>query len=320
MSAARYFIPEHPQLTDVYSRAELRALLQAGKLSRSDMVTDDETGIAHLLGDLLATPFPDATMIPVRSTSSLQPHAPPRTHEFRADTPLPRAEHEAVREVEDDNDGDEVEDDGEQTDDVRDLTDDNEEEIEEDDQEQEQEQDPDEDAEEETDSESVADERAAARTLRIDGEGEEPERDPDEELLYIGHPSWFAFPKALFLTAVCIGAAVFFRQHNVGWEWITLLGSIAGLILLFISLDRTTTTYFVTSKRVELEVGIIGRSTKEVRICDIRAIDVLQQGFDAVVGLGTVRFDSAAGEGPEISFRNVRRPHDIKQLVRDLQG
>jgi uncharacterized membrane protein YdbT with pleckstrin-like domain len=119
---------------------------------------------------------------------------------------------------------------------------------------------------------------------------------------------------------VCVGAAVFFRQHNVGWEWITLLGSIAGLILLFIGLDRTTTTYFVTSKRIELEFGIIGRSTKEVRICDIRAIDVLQKGFGAMMGLGTVRFDSAAGSGPEICFKNVRRPHDIKQLVRELQG
>ena len=94
------------------------------------------------------------------------------------------------------------------------------------------------------------------------------------------------------MAAVCIGSAVFFLKHNVGFEWITLPGSIAGLILLFIGLDRTTTTYLVTTKRVEMEFGILGRNSKEVRICDIRAIDVVQRGFDAVIGLGTVKFDS----------------------------
>jgi hypothetical protein len=244
MSAARYFIPEHPKLTDVYSKGELRALLQAGKLSRSDMVTDDETGIAHLLGDLLAMPFPDASMMPARSTSSLQP-TPQRSHEFRADTPLPRPEHEV--ELGDDsatddddghpNDGDDVH--------QHELADElNEEEVVEDEQEavgeDDQDQDHDQEAED-AESERVTDESASGKTLRIE-EDEERQPDPDEELLYIGHPSWLAFPKALFITAVCVGAAVFFRQHQVGWEWITLLGSIAGLILLFIGLDRTTTT------------------------------------------------------------------------------
>ena len=159
--------------------------------------------------------------------------------------------------------------------------------------------------------------RATAHEEEDAGEEEGGE---EEELLYVGHPSWLAFPKALFITAVCVGSAVFFFQHHVGLEWITLLGSIAGLILLFIWLDRTTTTYYVTSKRVEMEFGIIGRNTKEVRIQDIRAIDVVQKGFDAVVGLGTVKFDSSASAGPEVVFRNVRKPHLIKQLVRELQG
>jgi uncharacterized membrane protein YdbT with pleckstrin-like domain len=151
-----------------------------------------------------------------------------------------------------------------------------------------------------------------------DAEQEEEDFEP-EELLYIGHPSWLAFPKALLLVAVCAGSAVYFYKHHVGFEWITLPGSIAGLVLLFIALDRTTTTYFITTKRVEMEFGILGRNSKEVRICDIRAIDVVQRGLGALVGLGTVKFDSSASAGPEVCFRNVRRPHALKQLVRELQ-
>ena len=65
---------------------------------------------------------------------------------------------------------------------------------------------------------------------------------------------------------------------------------------------------------------MIGRSTKEVRIADIRAIDVEQGGWNAVVGIGNVKFDSAAGPNVEVEFTHVRRPHGLKQAVRELQG
>lgn len=283
MPVARYFLPDHPLLTEVYSRNDLRALLQAGELSRSDMVTDDETGLSHLLGDLLAMPFPDAGVLPSRTTSPLQTQPIPSSHEFRADTPLPRSELDwSPEEAEEHDDGQETLDDP--------AGDDSEEDS------------------------------ASGGDTTTDEAGEPSPDEEEEELLYLGHPSWFAFPKSLVITLVCISSAIFFQQHHVGLEWITLLGSIAGLILLFISLDRTTTTYFVTTRRVELEFGIIGRNTKEVRICDIRAIDVVQHGWAALMGLGTVKFDSSASAGPEVCFRNVRKPHVIKQLVRELQG
>ena len=279
MNTARYFLPDHPELTDVYSKAALRALLQSGELSRSDIVTDDETGLSHLLGDLVTLPFPGAGVLPSRSTSPLQATVH-ESREFRADTPLP---HTGTAHPED-LDG---EDDDER------ATDD----------------DP---AQEEDEPATAMDETAHQKD-------DELPVDDEEILIYLGHPSWLAYPRALLVSAVCIATAYYFRQRGVGIEWITLLGSVAGLILVFIGLERTTTTYSVTSRRVELEFGIIGRNTKEVRICDIRAIDVVQKTYAALIGIGTVKFDSSAGEGPEVFFQNVRRPHQIKQLVRELQ-
>jgi hypothetical protein len=296
--SARYFLPEHPSLTDVYSKHELRGMLQAGQLSRSDMVTDDETGIAYLLGDLLMTPFPDATLAPTRSTNSLKTELPSPNHEFRADTPLPRGEREGVEEDEEQRE-EETEEDGEMR------------RLEEHEEEEEEEQD--------LNDEQDRGAQASSSGMAASAAASQDENRESEELLYMGHPSWLSFPKALLIVAVCISSAVYFYQHNVGFEWITLPGSIAGLVLLFIALERTTTTYFVTTKRVEMEFGILGRNTKEVRICDIRAIDVVQHGFGAIVGLGTVRFDSSASAGPEVCFKNVRKPHDLKQLVRELQ-
>ncbi|CAN5196335.1 hypothetical protein BH23VER1_BH23VER1_09590 [soil metagenome] len=56
-----------------------------------------------------------------------------------------------------------------------------------------------------------------------------------------------------------------------------------------------------------------------MRICDIRAINVRQRGLLGLLGVGTVEFASAGSDAIEVAFSNVRRPHRIKALVRQLQ-
>jgi hypothetical protein len=344
MSQPRYFLPDHPALTEVYSKADLRAMLQSGELSRSEIVVDDETGLGHLLGDLLAAPYPDVTGTPTQTTTGSRPR-PPLKQEFRADTPLTRSLppqnvriHKDVDERDDDDEGDDGFDD----------------------------EPPIEDSEEEDEDLDQRDlfsysrpvsrqpqpQPLSQRPADLDDEPEdvflEPRLSPPvpiltippslqtdefaapagptlpsrggEEILFLGHPSWFAYPKSLAVSFACLGGAAFCFTQQYGLEWIVLLGSIAALILVFVSLDRTTTTYFVTTRRVEMEFGLVGRNSKEVRIADIRAIDVRQKSYAALLGIGNVDFDSSASPGAEVRFKDVRRPHDIKQLVRQLQS
>lgn len=314
MASARYFLPDHPTLTEVYSRTDLRTMLLAGTLSRSDMVLDDETGLAHLLGDLLTMPYPEVTVMPTRSTSGLQalPSAAGH-HEFRADTPLPKPETEMPPDL-DDEDYEDVEDE-----DASLMDDDFE------------------DEDESADEAPDAEETRRSRPLQFEPLDDDMEDSDEEgtvagapvkqhgtpgpeELLYQAHPSWLAYPKGMLAALVAGTAAYFAHRLQFGMEWMLLCTSVAGLILLFVGLDRYTSTYYITTRRVEMEYGILGRNTKEVRIQDVRAIDVHQAGYAALVGLGTVKFDSSASAGPEVLFTNVRRPHDIKELVRELQG
>ena len=65
--------------------------------------------------------------------------------------------------------------------------------------------------------------------------------------------------------------------------------------------------------------GVIGRNSKEVRICDIRSIDVYEPGLKGLLGLGTLDFSSAANSGIEVQFKDVRHAHHVKQQVRRLQ-
>jgi hypothetical protein len=297
MADARYFIPEHASLKDVYSKDDLRGLLQAGRLSRSDIVFDDQTGLAHLLGDLLMSAYREPR--PASGPASEEPavESSPQELEFRAHTPLPRSEAEQEDE-EHDGEGEEVEeaeDEGEdEGDDEEGVEDDVEAEA--------------------TAGAAVREPMPQSKVARAAGSFEA------EELLYHGHPSWLAYPKSVLALFAFGTAAWLFHRLHAELAWVIVSGALGVLPLLMVALDRTTTSYFITTRRVEMESGLIGRSTKEVRIADIRAIDVVQEGFSAIFGIGNVRFDSAAGPDAEVMFVHVRRPHELKHAVRELQG
>ncbi|HEY2574068.1 MAG TPA: PH domain-containing protein [Verrucomicrobiaceae bacterium] len=291
MSDARYFIPDHATLKDVYSKDELRGLLQSGKLSRSDILVDDETGLAHLLGDLLRTPYREPRRESARPPNEAEEEddkdenetegetnddEPAPEQEFRAHTPLPKRGRDSMGEIELELPADE----------------------------------------EET---SSGEEFVMEEADENDVSGKMPAPN-QEELLYHGHPSWLAYPRSILALFAFGAAAWLFHFLHAELAWVVVSGALSILPILFVALDRATTSYFITTRRVEMEFGLLGRSTKEVRIADIRAIDVVQEGYNAVVGIGNVRFDSAAGPESEVEFTHVRRPHWLKQAVRELQG
>ena len=269
MNDNRFFLPDRPDFKDVYSRDDLRQMLKAGQLSRSEIVMDDQTGLAHLLGDLLAAPHPDVVPT-IRRTPPRRPEVP-AVQEFRADTPLP------VR--------DELEyyDEDDQADELEDVH-------------------PDEEG-----------------WLGAQREPHEPES-AYEELVYHGRPSFFCYPKSLLLFIIFTAASVWCVKQHLRIELTITAGSLAGLVLVFVALNRSGVDYLVTTERVEIESGMVGRSSKEIRIRDIRAIDVYQSGWNILAGSGTVEFSSAAGMGDQVRFKNVWRPHRIKELVRAMQG
>ena len=288
MSDARYFIPEHATLKDVYSKDDLRELLQMGRLSRSDILIDDATGLAHLLGDLLRMPGRGGNQARGRPAMGAEEDEEGETddgtdaesgdHEFRGDTPLPRLGREP---------GDEFA--------------------------------PD-DPEDEDEPSSWEEGEAGEEEDELSGGGVSAVAAPERErLLYHGHPSWLVYPKSVRALFAFGAAAWLFHHLHAGLAWVVVSCALAVLPLLFVALDRGTTSYFITTRRVEVESGLLGRTTREIRMADIRAVGVLQRGYGALVGTGHVMFDSAAGPGSEVVFANVRRPHRLKQMVRELQ-
>jgi membrane protein YdbS with pleckstrin-like domain len=137
--------------------------------------------------------------------------------------------------------------------------------------------------------------------------------------LHLSHPSWLAYLKALFLCLLLVIASVLLFILEGG---LFLLTAVAALgVFCAVAIARFSRDYIVTEERVEVIWGILGRSSKEVLIGDIRSIDVHHRGFKgAFLGLGTVDFSSAANAGVEVQFQDTRAAHRIKDLVRQLQA
>lgn len=141
--------------------------------------------------------------------------------------------------------------------------------------------------------------------------------DPGDAPLFEAHPSWLAYAGSFAMIALLTGLGVFLLPFGGEYALIPLLAAMAWL--LGIALARYSTDYLVGDDRVEKAWGLLARSSREVRICDVRNIDVHMRGLKGLLGIGTVDISSSGGSEVEVSFRDVRGAHQVKQLVRQLQ-
>jgi Bacterial PH domain len=294
MAAPRYLIPQHPTLRGPHTKEELYLLVERGSLSRGEIAVDRVSGRSHRVGDLLQS---------MRPPAAAQLEAPstrrPTYQEFSGDTPweIPGSRRKPQRAAaaqpasEDDDehlDAEEFDDEG--------LEEDEDEELE----------------------EGYDDEGEEYEDEEEDTEGEEEEEEEAEQLVFRGHPSWLSFFKGLLLALLLLVAAIGSIQFG-GFYWLSLGVACSSLTFTCVIIARQHRDYRVSKERVEVVWGIIGRSSKEVRIKDIRSIDVIEGGVLGFLGIGTVDFSSSGTDGVEVQFRHVRRPHRIKELVRQLQ-
>jgi hypothetical protein len=138
-----------------------------------------------------------------------------------------------------------------------------------------------------------------------------------ENIYLMAHPSWLSYWKPLTLVLSLGVSAFYLRLIDDGWALMLALSGLAALIALAIA--RRSHDYIVTEERVEYVWGIIGRSSKEVRICDIRSLNVSEEGILGLLGLGSLEVSSASASGVEVRFKHLRRAHEVKKIIRKLQ-
>src|SRR5947209_14631977 len=143
-----------------------------------------------------------------------------------------------------------------------------------------------------------------------------------EHQMWSGRPSHWNFFLAWFFAFLSLSAGLFclWLYFNGGGSPLLFIpGAIGILILLYIYISRARQLYVVTNRKVEIRTGLIVKSSNEVRVKDIRSINVTKHGLAGFIGIGSVEFSSAATDRAEVIFVNIAHADRVRDLVTNLQ-
>src|ERR1043166_7626609 len=143
-----------------------------------------------------------------------------------------------------------------------------------------------------------------------------------EQRMWSGRPSHWNFFFSWLLALVFIGGGAFCLWiYFNGTANLPLLipGPIGILILLYIYIRRARQLYVVTNRKVEIQTGLVVTSSNEIRVKDIRSINVSKHGLLGLIGIGSVEFSSAATDRAEVIFVNIGHADRVRDLVTNLQ-
>jgi len=147
-----------------------------------------------------------------------------------------------------------------------------------------------------------------------------------EEVLWSGTVSHWHYAGKWLLAVISLAAllATFF-VHVV--DDVTVLSVLRGVLavialslIVWISVDRSRRKYIVTNQRVSVEFGIVSKQSTELRIQDIRSINLTTTGLSGLAGIGRVEFSSAASDDADVIFWNTPNAEKIRDLVRSVQS
>jgi len=100
--------------------------------------------------------------------------------------------------------------------------------------------------------------------------------------------------------------------------WLVVCGlvGVGGLVTLFVWwLGTLSASLEVTNKRTVERRGLFSRATSEVLHDNIRNIKVDQTFMDRICNVGTIGISSSGTEGIEVTMKNLRNPHGVREII-----
>jgi uncharacterized membrane protein YdbT with pleckstrin-like domain len=151
--------------------------------------------------------------------------------------------------------------------------------------------------------------------------------EPGESTIFEGHPSWrsiLGFYLKGLLVVVLAGAIAAgvskAAEDEVRSGWVAAAAIAVLVVVLVVGyLRRLATTYTITTSRLIIRRGILARAEQHSRVDRIQNVTTNQSVLQRLIRVGTVEFDTAAGEDDELKFAGVGSPHDVVEAVRRAQ-
>ena len=129
-------------------------------------------------------------------------------------------------------------------------------------------------------------------------DGSKTQNNQEEKIVWEGHPSHFYY----------------LGNYIIGGILTPFLG--LGLIIIFWALlDKKSTIYTITSRRVKSKRGIFSCTTREVTIKDIKVINLKQSIIEKLFDLGTIEVGSAGTAGIEVIFYGIAQVPEVKNMI-----
>jgi len=134
---------------------------------------------------------------------------------------------------------------------------------------------------------------------------------PGEAVVQRARLHWIVFLKALVVFVVGLGLLYFDPK---------LIGAIVMAFGLLMALppwiERVSSEFGVTSKRVIIKVGVIKRRTLELLIRQVEAISVDQSLTGRMLNYGTITLTGTGGV--KETFHNISHPLEFRRSIQSL--
>ena len=135
---------------------------------------------------------------------------------------------------------------------------------------------------------------------------------PGETVVQRARLHWIVFLKAV--AVVVVGLALLFIQPIVGG----VVVAIGLLMALPPWVQRASSEFGVTSKRVIIKVGVIQRRTLELLIRQVEAISVDQSLSGRMLNFGTITLTGTGGVRE--TFHNIANPLEFRRSIQSLSA
>lgn len=148
-----------------------------------------------------------------------------------------------------------------------------------------------------------------------------------EHIIFQGHPSWRSilgfYVKGVVLVVVAAAAAALatkIADDEVDTGLVTLV-AIAALVVVLVAgyVKRMLTTYTITNHRLHIRRGIIARAIQQTLINRVQNVNTRQSVLQRMLQIGTVNFDTAAGDDYDFEFAGVADPGEVVDAVHKAQ-
>lgn len=143
---------------------------------------------------------------------------------------------------------------------------------------------------------------------------------PGEEIAFDLHPHWWYFSGLAAVAILILAAAVAtpIVLKGTARTWVSLVVAIIGLLWVIWFLTKflawRTTHFVLTSDRLIVRSGVLGRQGREIPLERVNDLSFHQSLFERLVGTGDLVIESAGRQGQDV-FSHLPHPDRAQQQI-----